>query len=64
MFGPDRKMCIFIENGLFPQFLRHNINQYMQLVEKVCDVKYCVRDVLLFCKTCTAVLYDMYCCSV
>jgi len=36
-------MCIYIKNGLFPQFLRNIIKHYTQIVEKVCDIKHYVK---------------------
>ena len=47
--GPDPKICIYIADGSFPQFLWDT--QFTQLVEKVCDIKYYV------CKKGAAPLY-------
>ena len=38
--GPDSKICIYVGNSSFPQFLWDM--QFTQLVEKVCDIKYYV----------------------
>ena len=41
--GPDHKICIYIENRLFPQFFEtYYITEYT-VVEEVCDIKYCVK---------------------
>jgi len=37
-------MCVYIENGLFPQFIFHVIYAVYTVVEKVCDIKYCVKN--------------------
>ena len=41
--GLDHKICIYIENSLFPPFFfeMYYITVYT-VVEKVCDIKYCV----------------------
>jgi hypothetical protein len=46
--GPDPKICIYIANSSFSQFLWDT--QFTQFVEKVFDIKYCVcKMVLLLC---------------
>ena len=40
--GPDYKICIYIENGLFPQFFETHYITVYTVVEKPCDIKYCV----------------------
>jgi len=35
-------MCIYIENGLFSQFFETYCITVFTVVEKVCDIKYCV----------------------
>jgi len=41
--GPDHKICIWSENGLFPQFFETYYITAYTVVEKVCDIKYCVK---------------------
>ena len=40
--GPDHKICIYIENGLFPQLFETYCIAVYTVVERVCDIKYCV----------------------
>jgi len=41
--GPDLKMCIYIENVLFPPFFETYYITVYTVVGKVCDIKYCVK---------------------
>jgi len=37
--GPDHKICIYIENGLFPQFFFRQYITVYTVGGKVCDIK-------------------------
>jgi len=41
--GPEKKLRIYVENGLFPQFFRHDIKQCTHFVGKICHIKYYVK---------------------